>query len=125
MARVTGIGGVFFRSKNPRALEDWYEKHLGLPRDEDGYFVIWWGDGSKGSTVWAPFPDDTSYFGEDVSTDFMSNYRVDDLEAMLADLSAAGVRVSDERIEDANGHFGWAWDPEGHKIELWQPNPGM
>ena len=122
MTGVTGIGGVFFRSEDPEALRDWYAEHLGVPVDAGGYVVFRWpGDGT---TTWAPFPADTGYFG-DGSTTFMINYRVDGLDAMLARLREAGVRVDDEVAEHEYGRFGWAYDPEGNRIELWQPAPGQ
>jgi predicted enzyme related to lactoylglutathione lyase len=125
MARVTGIGGVFFRSSDPTALTDWYVEHLGLPVDEDGYVVIRWGGDVGGSTVWGPFPQDTTSFGWPADRQWMVNYRVDDLEAILARLRSEGVDVADETFDDMNGRFGHCWDPEGNRIQLWQPNPGM
>jgi predicted enzyme related to lactoylglutathione lyase len=124
MARVTGIGGVFFKAGDPRALQDWYVEHLGMEPDQDGYMVIWWGGDEKGSTVWAPFKNDTDYMGPDQNR-WMINYRVDDLDGLLDRLRSNGIRVEDETMEDENGRFGWCWDPEGNKVELWQPNPGM
>lgn len=127
MAKITGVGGVFFKASDPAALQRWYVDHLGLEPDQDGYVVLSWGhesDVAAGTTVWAPFAADSDYFGPVVNR-WMVNYRVDDLDALLAQLRSAGVRVEDKTIEDANGRFGWCWDPEGNKIELWQPNPGM
>ncbi|MDH3225623.1 MAG: VOC family protein [Thermoleophilia bacterium] len=125
MARATGIGGVFFRSKDPEALRAWYVEHLGLPDDDDdGYVVLKWGSGESGATVWSPFPTDTSYFGES-GQQWMLNYRVDDLDAMLGQLRARGVRVADEVQEEPYGRFGWAFDPEGNRFELWEPPQGM
>ena len=124
MAKVTGIGGVFFKAENPKALQDWYVRHLGMEPDDAGYMVIWWGDGDRGSTVWAPFPSDTDYMGP-VANRWMINYRVDDLDGLLEKLRAAEVRVEDDVTEDENGRFGWCWDPEGNKVELWQPAAGM
>jgi predicted enzyme related to lactoylglutathione lyase len=122
MARATGIGGVFFRSSNPDSLAAWYAKHLGLPRDDDGYVVLRWGGEVAGATVWSPFPSDTTYFGES-GQQWMVNYRVDDLDGMLAELRAKGVRVDDEVQEESYGRFGWAFDPEGNRFELWEPPP--
>jgi catechol 2,3-dioxygenase-like lactoylglutathione lyase family enzyme len=124
MAKVTGIGGVFFRSRDPKALQDWYVEHLGLSPDHDGYVVIEWGGDQEGSTVWAPFAEGDSYFGSD-DAQWMVNYRVDDLEGLLARLGSEGVRVEAETTKDDNGVFGWCWDLEGNKVELWQPTPGM
>ena len=125
MAKVTGIGGVFFKAENPRKVSDWYVEHLGLPVDEDGYVVLWWGGDVRGSTVWAPFPADTDSFEWPEQNQWMINYRVDDLDEMLDQLRTAGVATSDETFEDMNGRFGHCWDPEGNRIQLWQPNPGM
>jgi hypothetical protein len=123
MAKATGIGGVFFKAKAPAALQEWYERHLGIDSETDGYVVIRWGGSHEGSTVWAPFPDDTDYFGP-AENRWMVNYRVDDLDQILAQLRREGVRVEEETIEDENGRFGWCWDLEGNKVELWQPAPG-
>jgi len=126
MERVTGIGGVFFKSEDPAALTEWYVTHLGLPVDEDGYVVLRWGGDVAGTTVWAPFPTDTTMFGWRPDRQWTVNYRVDDLDAMLAQLREAGVEVSDEMFDDdPNGRFGHCWDPEGNLIQLWQPHPGM
>ena len=127
MAKVTGIGGVFFKADDPAALQAWYVDYLGMVPDAEGYMVIRWGEGGledSGSTVWAPFPADTDYMGPPERR-WMINYRVDDLDEMLAELRGRGVTVSEETAEDENGRFGWCWDPEGNKVELWEPNPGM
>jgi predicted enzyme related to lactoylglutathione lyase len=125
MARVTGIGGVFFRTSDPDALRDWYAKHLGLPVDDEGYVVIRWGGDIAGSTVWGPFPDDTTAFEWPPEKQWLINYRVDDLDGMLDQLRAAGVATSDDTFEDMNGRFGHCSDPDGNRIQLWQPHPGM
>lgn len=117
MERVTGIGGVFFRAKDPEALNAWYAEHLGTvpPAGREG---VW--EQSAGPTVWSAFAADTDYFGR-AEQAWMVNFRVADLDAMLAQLRAAGARV-DPKVEDyAYGRFGWAHDPEGNRIELWQP----
>ncbi|MGA7097969.1 MAG: VOC family protein [Acidimicrobiia bacterium] len=124
MAKVTGIGGVFFKARDPKALQDWYVEHLGMEPDQDGYMVIWWGGNERGSTVWAPFKSDTDYMGPEENR-WMINYRVDDLASLLGQLRAKGVMVEEQTMEDENGKFGWCWDPEGNKVELWEPNPGM
>ena len=122
MQRVTGIGGVFLRGGDADKLRAWYAKHLGVDIDPayGGCTFSWTG---PGSTTWAVFPADTSYFGR-ADQAVMINYRVSDLDAMLAQLRATGAEVSDETAEDANGRFGWAVDPEGNRFELWQPAPG-
>ncbi len=124
MERVTGIGGIFFKSKDPKALGAWYEEHLGVP-------VEGWGGASfkqaemedparESHLVWSPFKEDTKYF-EPSKASFMLNFRVRDLDAMLAQLKAAGVEV-DERVEASEfGRFGWCMDLEGNRVELWEP----
>jgi predicted enzyme related to lactoylglutathione lyase len=125
MARVTGFGGIFFKAHDPQALRDWYAQHLGLPVDDEGYVVIRWGDDVKGSTVWGPFEADTTSFEWPADKQWMINYRVDDLDGILEQLRAAGVATSDDTFEDVNGRFGHCWDPEGNRVQLWQPNRGM
>lgn len=124
MARVSGIGGIFFRSRDPAALQAWYREHLDVPLIGETV-VFRWREAERdreGSTVWAPFAHDTDYFEPGQAT--MTNFRVDDLDEALADLRAHGVTVL-ERIEESElGRFGWCLDPEGNRIELWQPPPG-
>jgi predicted enzyme related to lactoylglutathione lyase len=112
---VTGIGGVFFRAHDPQALVAWYREHLGVPLSGDGYVVF----PESRDTHWVPFEEDTGYWPRDQAT--MLNFTVRDLDAMLAQLRAAGVRVADETAEQELGRFGWAFDPEGNRIELWEP----
>ena len=119
MERVQGIGGVFFRARDPEALGRWYEQHLGIEISDWGGKVFRAESGDD--TVWAPFKADTTYFGSN-DQQLMVNYRVRDLDAMLEQLRTAGVDVVDERHEDENGRVGWAVDPEGNRIELWQPS---
>ena len=121
MARVTGIGGVFFRSEDPQAVQEWYVEHLGLSPENPSFVVMSWGD-AGGTTIWAPFPAGTDYFGS--ANQWMFNYRVDDLDGLLVEIRYEGVRVDDETVEDENGKFGWCWDSEGNKVELWEPPPG-
>jgi len=112
--RVTGIGGVFFRARDPQALVAWYAKHLGVPVEE-GYVIF----PESRNTHWVPFSEDTGYWPED--RQWLVNFTVSDLDAMLAQLRAAGVEV-DEQVEDGEyGRFGWASDPEGNRFELWEP----
>ena len=118
MERVQGIGGVFFRARDAQSLARWYERHLGIPIEEWGGSIMRAEAGDV--TVWSPFKDDTEYFGPS-GQQLMVNYRVSDLDAMLEQLRAAGVEVDENRHEDENGRFGWAVDPEGNRIKLWQP----
>jgi glyoxylase I family protein len=122
MERVLGIGGTFFRAKDPAALAKWYEDHLGIPGPGQTPDDQVWRQ-EAGPTVWSPFPADTDYFGRPEQA-FMVNFRVGDLDAMLAQLRAAGAAV-DDRIEEAAGigRFCWASDPEGNRFELWEPSP--
>ncbi|KAB1069758.1 VOC family protein [Tamlana haliotis] len=119
--RVTGIGGVFFKSVNPKASKDWYEKHLGFNTDDYGS-TFWWKDeaGNKCSTQWSPFPENTSYF-EPSKKDCMFNYRVENLEELLKVLKEEGVTIVGEMQVFDYGKFGWVLDNEGNKIELWEP----
>jgi catechol 2,3-dioxygenase-like lactoylglutathione lyase family enzyme len=122
MERVIGIGGIFFKSSDPEKLKAWYREHLGVPVDEHGY-VSFPTEGDPGPfTAWQPFAKDTTYFAPS-ETGFMINFRVRDLRAMLAQLRAAGVIVDDKVQEESYGKFGWAMDPEGNRIELWEPVP--
>jgi catechol 2,3-dioxygenase-like lactoylglutathione lyase family enzyme len=122
MAKVTGIGGVFFRSDDPEKTVAWYKDHLGIePEVGHPSATMRWSGGE--TTVWAPFPADTDYFG-DQSQPFMVNYRIDDLAAMLAQLRDAGIVVSDDYEENEYGAFGWAVDCDGRRMELWQPPVG-
>lgn len=120
--RVTGLGGFFFKTKNPNATKAWYSKHLGLPIDDYGC-TFWWKDkaGNDCSTQWSPFKEDTTYFNPS-DKPFMMNFRVENLVALLAILKDEGVTIVGEIEEYSYGKFGWILDPEGHKIELWEPN---
>lgn len=120
MERISGIGGVFFRARDPEGLAAWYRDNLGVPVAEAQTYAALESKGAGEVTVWSAFPRDSDYFGPG-SPSSMVNYRVDDLDAMLAQLRAAGVDV-DERVEEYEyGRFGWATDPEGNRFELWQP----
>jgi glyoxylase I family protein len=110
--RVTGIGGVFFRALDPDALREWYAEHLGVT-----FEPLW--EQEAGPTVWAPFKEDTDYFGRPEQA-WMINFRVDDLDAMVAQLRAAGIEVESVPDEEA-GRFARTWDPEGNPVELWEP----
>lgn len=119
--RVTGIGGVFFKSKNPKELISWYSKHLGLKTDEFGS-TFWWQDktGKDCSTQWSPFKDDTAYF-QPSEKQFMQNFRVENLENLLEKLASEGVTIVGKVASYDYGKFCWIIDPEGNKIELWEP----
>jgi predicted enzyme related to lactoylglutathione lyase len=127
MKRVTGIGGIFFKSKDPAALKEWYRRHLDIEPGAGGAVAFEWREKDKpdeiGMTVWAPFREDTKYF-EPSKASFMINYRVEDLAAVLAALRAEGVTVAEEPQDSEYGRFGWVMDPEGNRLELWQPPAG-
>jgi predicted enzyme related to lactoylglutathione lyase len=125
--RVTGIGGVFLKARDREALGEWYRRHLDIDVQAGGWALFRWRDhedpAHAGATVWSLFPEHTEYFGTDGQR-AMINYRVVDLDAVLDALRREGVTV-DERVEEtAEGRFGWITDPEGNRIELWQPRPG-
>jgi predicted enzyme related to lactoylglutathione lyase len=124
MARVTGIGGVFFKSKgDPASLAEWYRKHLGMSLEAFGGAVLRWPDDKAedhGLTVWHVAPPDSQWFGPSKSP-FMINYRVDDLDELLAQLRAGGVEVVQGPESHENGKFAWIMDPDGNKVELWEP----
>jgi len=120
--KVTGIGGVFLRARDPKALLAWYVEHLGIePQEGFAGTAFTWAGGE--STVWSLFDHDTDYFGAREQS-VMVNYRVSDLDALLAQLKADGVEVIGEPMEQEGfGKFGWAIDPEGNRFELWEPPP--
>lgn len=122
MEKVTGIGGVFQRAAGATGLQAWYAQHLGIDLADFGGVQFHWEPG--GSTTWAVFDGDTDYFGRREQA-FMVNFRVTDLDAMLAQLRAGGVEVIDGVEESEFGRFGWAVDPEGTRFELWEPPPGQ
>jgi len=128
MRRVTGIGGIFFQAKDPVALRDWYKRHLGIDVLEWGGAAFTWTDAAGqpagGTTIWSIGPADGEGFGPGRSP-FMINYRVDDLASLLQALRAEGCQVLDKTDDSEYGKFGWVIDPEGHKVELWQPPPGQ
>lgn len=126
MKRVTGIGGIFLKARDPQALREWYRRHLGLDIQEWGGLAFRWRDGeaeAEGMTVWNIFPESTGYFDPSTAR-FMVNYRVADLHALLAALRAEGCTVDDKTDTSEYGKFGWVMDPEGNRIELWEPPPG-
>ena len=124
MKRVTGIGGIFFNAKDPVALRAWYKRHLGIDVQEWGGAAFTWtdaaGNPTKGTTAWLINPADGKHFAPSKST-FMVNYRVDDLDGMLAQLKSNGVEIVGEPQSDDSGKFAWILDPDGNKVELWEP----
>ncbi|MET3105606.1 catechol 2,3-dioxygenase-like lactoylglutathione lyase family enzyme [Oxalobacteraceae bacterium GrIS 2.11] len=124
MKRVVGIGGVFFKAQDPEKLRDWYRDHLGFDVDKWGG-VVFQPSGTSDSvenekTVWSLFKNDSTYFAPS-SQPFMINYRVDDLHALLAQLRIEGCTVDAKVDESEYGKFGWVMDPEGNRVELWEP----
>lgn len=122
--RVTGLGGIFFKSEDPKASKEWYKKHLGIENGKYGGTFEWRhaeNSDKKGFTAWSVFDQETEY--TDPSTkDFMINYRVENLEELLRTLKEEGVEVIGEMEVFEYGKFGWIMDPNGIKIELWEPN---
>jgi predicted enzyme related to lactoylglutathione lyase len=118
MAKATGIGGVFLRAKDPEALYRWYEEHLGITKSEGGFMFM--GAEGHGLTVFALFPADTDYFGPGKQA-AMINFRVDDMDGVMAKLKSAGMETKQE--DSDYGRFGWFTDPEGNRVELWEEKP--
>jgi catechol 2,3-dioxygenase-like lactoylglutathione lyase family enzyme len=118
MAKALGVGGIFLKARTPETLSVWYATHLGIP--QVGGSLAFDGSESAGMTVFAHFPLDTTYFGEGAQQ-AMVNFRVDDLDQLLADLALAGVRIDSKREDYSYGRFAWIWDPEGNRVELWEP----
>jgi predicted enzyme related to lactoylglutathione lyase len=125
--RVTGIGGIFFKSPDAKALREWYQRHLGVPVEQWGGAVFQWKSDSNpsgtGTTVWSIFDPDSKNFGPGPSQ-FMINFRVDDVNALLDRLRADGCEVSGNAEDSEYGKFGWVTDPEGNRVELWEPPAG-
>ncbi len=119
MEKVTGIGGIFFRSKNPESLSKWYEQHLGVSPVPNDYEQSPWLQ-EKGPTIFAPFDMNTEYFGSP-SQHWMINFRVNDLSAIVSQLKTAGIEVTIDTEDYPNGRFARLHGPEGNPIELWQP----
>lgn len=123
MKRVTGIGGIFFKCKDPKTLREWYKTHLGFNTDQYGTNFEWYQGADstkKGSTQWSPFSEKTNYF-EPSTKDFMINYRVDNLEALVVELKKENVTIVDTMETYDYGKFIHIMDLEGNKIELWEP----
>jgi predicted enzyme related to lactoylglutathione lyase len=124
MKRVTGIGGIFFKCKDPAKTREWYQKHLGLNTNQYGTVFEWWQGADstkKGFTQWGPFGEKTKYF-EPSTKEFMINYRVENLEALVEELKKEGVTITDKIEPVEYGKFVHIMDPEGNKLELWEPN---
>lgn len=126
MKKVTGIGGVFFKCKDPKAVNEWYKEHLGFETTPYGTSFEWMDKDNpdkKGLTQWNAFPESTKYF-EPSAKEFMINYRVENLEALVAQLKNEGVTILDQIETYDYGKFVHIMDPEGNKIELWEPMGG-
>lgn len=124
MKKVTGIGGIFFKSKDPKTMNEWYKTHLGLQTNEYGSVFEWYqgaDNTKKGFSQWSPFKEDTKYF-QPSEKEFMINYRVENIELLVAELKKSGVQILDEIEAFDYGRFVHILDPEGNKIELWEPN---
>ena len=128
MKRVTGIGGIFFHAKDPVALRAWYRKHLGVDVQDWGGAAFSWtdteGNPISGTTIWSIGASDGEGYGP-AKSPFMINYRVDDLAALLQTLREEGCSVLDKTDDSDFGKFGWVIDPEGNKVELWEPPAGQ
>lgn len=128
MKRVTGIGGIFLKAKDAPALRAWYQRHLGIDVQGWGGAAFTWTDAegrpTGGTTIWSVSPEDSGQFAPSDAR-FMVNYRVEDLRALVAALKAEGCEVLERVDESEYGLFAWVIDPEGHKVELWQPPAGQ
>jgi predicted enzyme related to lactoylglutathione lyase len=126
--RVTGIGGIFFKAKDPKSLGEWYREHLGVPVESWGGATFSWSSSENptgiGTTIWTPFKEDTSHFAPSKSS-FMINFRVHDLHALVKALREEGCVVDEKVDESEYGKFGWVMDPEGNRVELWEPPQGQ
>lgn len=125
MKRVTGLGGLFFKAKDPTAMYEWYRKHLGIESATDGSGAMFhWRDAADpektGLTVWSIFPQGTKYFNPSTAP-FMMNFRVENMDALLRALKEEGVTIDPKVDESEYGKFAWITDPEGNRIELWEP----
>lgn len=124
MSRVVGVGGIFLKSRDPVALRAWYREHLGMEIEEWGGLSFQWnradGPGTNGATIWSVMPESSKYFDPSTAR-FMVNFIVRDLDAVLAALRSEGCDVDAKTEESEFGKFGWVMDPEGHRVELWEP----
>jgi len=125
MTRVTGIGGIFMKAKDPDAMRAWYRRHLGIEVQEWGGTTFRWNEPATphGATTWCIFPATSKYFAPSAAP-FMVNYRVANLAEVLVALRAEGCAVEERTEASEHGKFGWVMDPEGNRIELWEPPPG-
>jgi predicted enzyme related to lactoylglutathione lyase len=122
MSPVRGIGGAFFKSKDPKKLQEWYIKNLGLKPDDEGYIYFNWSDlEAPGYTLWGPFPANTKYFEPSIKQS-MINFVVSEIEDFVAELREKGVDVADKIEQTEEGKFTWLMDPEGNRVELWEPS---
>jgi predicted enzyme related to lactoylglutathione lyase len=119
MAKAVGVGGVFLKARDPEALSEWYATHLGIPAQDAGALAFS-GPESAGMTVFAHFPRSTAYFGHGAQ-EVMVNFRVDDLDQLLEQLDEAGVEIDPKQEHFAYERFAWIHDPEGNRVELWEP----
>jgi predicted enzyme related to lactoylglutathione lyase len=128
MKRVTGIGGIFFMAQDAPALQAWYRRHLGVDVQDWGGTAFSWtdenGEPAGGTTIWSIAPEQSAQFAPGRSS-FMVNYRVADLHALVTALRAEGCNVLDKIDESEYGKFAWVMDPEGNKVELWEPPAGQ
>ena len=128
MTRVTGIGGIFFKAKDAPALQAWYKRHLGIDVQVWGGAAFTWTDSdgkpTGGTTIWSVEPETRTQFAPS-NASFMINYRVEDLHAVVGALKAEGCNVLDKIDESEYGKFAWVIDPEGNKVELWEPPAGQ
>lgn len=128
MRRVTGIGGIFMSARDPESLRAWYKNHLGIDVQDWGGTAFTWtdseGNPTKGTTIWSVGSAEGNQFAPSKST-FMVNYRVEDLAGLLKALREEGCNVLDKTDDSEYGKFGWVMDPEGNKVELWQPPEGQ
>lgn len=123
MKKVTGLGGVFFRCSDPESTREWYKQRLGIDSDRYGFSFLWRDldqPDQRGYTVWSPFPEETEYFNPS-DKQFMINYRVADIDVLVDQLRDEGVEIVGGPEQYKNGKFAWILDPEGNKIELWEP----
>lgn len=120
MGKVVGVGGVFLKAKDPKVLQAWYAEHLGIPLT--GGYTSFEGPEAQGTTVFSFFAEDSGYFGESGQR-AMINFRVDKLDEVLEKLKSAGAWIDPKREDFSYGRFAWFWDPEGNRVELWEPAP--